>query len=1122
MKRVGLALAATILVAGSFAAWLFPRAIPTVVLDQRLTRQLALQRADSFFRAHDLAPPAPRAAVRFQADDSLLIFVDLAAGGKDTLEALVRGHDVAAFTWSVRAFVPGDVHEARVHFAPDGRVVGFRRTFAEADARPTISPDSARALADHVLGAWLGEATARWKLETSSYETRKTSGRVDRTYTFERTDRKVGAAPIRLDVVIAGDTPSSARSYAVIPEAFSRRYGEMRSANDFLALLATLGILGFGIAGVVALRRYAKSGQVRWREPLVVGGVIGAILTAAALNEVSLSWYGYDTATSPAVFEATIFAGALFAGVASGALVALTLAAAEALARDAFPAHLDWWKLWKLRGTREVAGRVAGGYAVAAIGVAYVALFYVITRKLLGWWVPSELLDDPNQIATPMPWLAGLGLSLQAGVWEEALFRALPLSLFSLWVGTRPRRNWWMALGVMGSALVFGFAHANYTSWPPYSRGVEIFFDACFWGVLFLTFGILVTVVAHFVYDLLLFGLFASAGTAIEYRVTAAIIVLALLAPAIAVVWQWIRQRGLLVAGGDARFAAWTPHEPEAEVPASLERTTHTLGARARMAAVATTVAAVFAVLVAPSTPVLGPRFTAARSRAIAVADSMLRARGEDPARWRRLARTVGDTSDAWPRFLHQHDAARLARDLAATYQIPAWWVVRYVRDTAAVAARAEEWRVRVLPDGTPLDARHIVPEGAHRDSPDATGARRIARLALERAGYDTLRLAEAKFEATARPARTDVTVTYTDSSTKLPGEAAARVWVSLAGDEPVVVRRGVELPETFLRADRDHAQRRAAISLFCGLALALSLVGGVIFVARRRAPLLDDVGAARRTTIVLVAALAIVLVGQSLNGMYTTLYLYDTATPWSTFVTEKGIGIALAFVPALMIWGLWLVLDSLRRRVGIPLLGDGPADSRRRDALVAGLGLGSIFTLLQRVSAFAAAQEIAGAPQTVLDQVVPALSGVLGTLAFVAMVVPLVAIPGLTIAGISRRRSVRISLWILMITLVAGAGASAAEFTYWPGATAVAVGVESLVVLLWALRTWGSACAWSWIVAALVNRALAGAHVALHAASSSETLAGALGIATSLALLALALRRMKASDAPSAPTQPG
>ena len=151
----GIALAAV-----AVAAWLFPRAVPTVALQQSLTRDVALARADSFFSAHSLAPAGARTAVRFQGDASLRTFVELAGGGLDSLNALVRGDDVAPFTWSVRAFVPGDPREARVEFAPDGRIIGFERELAEADERPAVSPDSGRRLAERVLDA-LGRRARR-------------------------------------------------------------------------------------------------------------------------------------------------------------------------------------------------------------------------------------------------------------------------------------------------------------------------------------------------------------------------------------------------------------------------------------------------------------------------------------------------------------------------------------------------------------------------------------------------------------------------------------------------------------------------------------------------------------------------------------------------------------------------------------------------------------------------------------------------------------------------------------------------------------------------------------------------------------------------------------------------
>jgi hypothetical protein len=298
-SRAPILVAVVALAAAATAAWLFPRAFPIVALRQSLTRDVVLARADSFFRAHALAPPRARTAVRFEGNDSLRTFVELAAGGHDSLNALVRGNDVAPFTWAVRAFVPGNPREARVDFAPDGRIIGFEQKLSDADRRPAVSADSGQRMAGITLGTWINDRADRWKFITSSYETKKISGRVDRTYTFERIDRRIGGAPIRAEVVIAGDTLARIESFVEIPESFRRRYSEMRSWNDLLALIATLGFVGIAIIGIIVLNRFSRDRQVRWREPMIVGAVIGALALAAALNEMPGNWFSYDTAMLP-------------------------------------------------------------------------------------------------------------------------------------------------------------------------------------------------------------------------------------------------------------------------------------------------------------------------------------------------------------------------------------------------------------------------------------------------------------------------------------------------------------------------------------------------------------------------------------------------------------------------------------------------------------------------------------------------------------------------------------------------------------------------------------------------------------------------------------------------------
>jgi membrane protease YdiL (CAAX protease family) len=1116
-SRIALVVAAVAVGAAATAVWLFPRAMPIIALEQSVTRDVALSRADSFFRAHQLAPSGARTAVRFHGNDSLRTFVELAGGGHDSLNALVRGRDVAPFFWTVRAFAPSNPREARVDFAPDGRIIGFAHRLAESDRRPAVSADSGRRLAESALGSWINDRADRWKLVTSSYETRKTSGRVDRSYTFERVDRKVGGAPIRTDVVIGGDSPISVRSYVEIPESFRRTYGEMRSANELLSLIASLGILAVAIAGVVFLSRGARDKRVRWREPMFVGTVIGVLALAAGLNEMPGSWFGYDTAMSPLAFQALIALGAMATAALTALLAGFTLAAAEVATRQAFPRHLDWWKLWKYRGTKEVAARVAGGYAASCIAFAYVAIFYLVTRTLLGWWVPSEVLDDPNQIASPLPWISGIAVSLNAGVWEEALFRALPLSLASLWIGRRANRRWWMAAGVIVSALIFGFAHSDYASWPPYSRGVEIFLDACFWGVLFLNFGIIVTVIAHFVYDLVLFGLFAASGSAAEYRISAAIIILALLSPALSVLWKAVRQRGLVSAPEDARFSAWTPETYEETTSDAVAVASHVFTARARQLAIAAVVLGIVVAVGRPPKPTLGPQFTADRARVVVVTDSVLRSRGGDPASWRKLTNVATDTLAAWSRFLREYDIVPEAQRIAASYHPPAWWVVRYVHTGGTAAERAEEWRIRLWPDGRPLDARHIIPDSAKRGDADSNAVRRIALAELAKAGVNTAMLQEAELKEIARPARVDATITYTDTSVKLPGGAVARAWVQIAGDEPLVARRGVELPESFLRADREKQTNRMLIGGLAGLLLMGGIITGVLIVSRRRAVLLDDGAMSRGQTLAFLGGLAVLAVLDRLQSLPTQLFSYDTSEPWGRFVGTTLLGFVAAVPIALFVLGVWLTLGALRRRVGVPLV---PAsDSPQRDMLVSGLGLGALVYAAARFDSLVPSSGLPRIPTTMLDAALPMLGGVAGIPAAALMTAAVVAIPILVVAGIASRWSVRALIAAAMAALVLVLAVNAAP----PGESdptrlvGLVVGV-ALVAL--AVRAWGTSSAMSWLVAALGFQALSGLRLAVYAPTVQERVAGALAMIVSAALASCSaspsMRREPLSRGPS------
>ena len=59
---------------------------------------------------------------------------------------------------------------------------------------------------------------------------------MDHTFTYERSDVTFSEGRVRLRLVVSGDKLTAVTYFLKIPEAFTRRYASMRSANELIGL----------------------------------------------------------------------------------------------------------------------------------------------------------------------------------------------------------------------------------------------------------------------------------------------------------------------------------------------------------------------------------------------------------------------------------------------------------------------------------------------------------------------------------------------------------------------------------------------------------------------------------------------------------------------------------------------------------------------------------------------------------------------------------------------------------------------------------------------------------------------------------------------------------------------
>ena len=896
-----------------------------------MDRVAALSEARRLTREFDWGPSDYRQAASFRVEERVRNFVELEGGGPAAFAGLLADGPFHPYQWVVRHFRGGEVREVEVRFRPDGAPYGFRERLAEDEPGAALDPDAARAIAENGTGAPWNVALDRYEPVEASREERP-GGRVDHTFVYERTDVRAGEGRFRLRLVVSGDRLTQLTHLVQVPEAFDRRYEEMRSANEGISIAGDFAILLiFGVGGIgVGLFVLLRQRRVLWRMPLVWGASIAFAQLLVGLNQWPLLWMGYDTATSETSFAIQQVTAQVAAFLAFTGVFTLSFMAAESLSRRAFPEHLQFWRVWSREGARSwtVLGHTVAGYLIVGIDLAFLVTFYWLTIGYLGWWSPSDALVNPDSLATVLPWLSPLAISLQAGFWEECLFRAVPLAGAAL-IGDRfGNRRAWIAGAFVLQIVIFGAGHAAYPTQPSYARLIELIVPSTIFGLLYLRFGLLPAIVMHFAFDAVLFAIPLFVSSAPGAWVDQGIFALIFLVPLWVALGARYRGGSWIEAPPALRNKAWSPRvaaEASEEPKPAPSRETTGPPALSAVAAVGVVGCGLWAYTA--TTPSESPPLEVGRAEAEAAAREVLAAQGVDPGGWTESSVVTSDLG-LQHRFVWTEAGEERHRELLGEYLGRPRWRVRYARFEGEVAARAEEHIVWVGPDGEPRRLEHRLAEDTAGAALSEEEARTLAQEALAGLGA-AANVSEVSAEESRRPARIDWTFTFRDEAVGDLVGGEARVAVEIAGDEVVDTRRYVFLPEEWRRTDE---QRRTVLSIAdiaSGIVMGLLLVAGAILAVVRWAR-----GAFNLRIALAVAGIELVVAVAAVASSWLVLLSdLSTAQPLSL---QLGVSIVGGLI------GAGLIATLLGLLAGhTAVLATGGSVAARAAAVWAGLAIG-------------------------------------------------------------------------------------------------------------------------------------------------------------------------------------
>ena len=425
---------------------------------------------------------------------------------------MLREHLYAAYTWRVRHFKEGETNETTIRFTPDGRPYGFVEKLRRTRPGRRSTPAAARRIAED-------GAAARWKVDLSQFRWSnrdRNGGRAAASTTRSPTSAPtptLNEGRYRLRLVVSGDRLTEVTHFIKIPEAFTRRYASMRSANESIGIGSAVGMVLLYVVGGIGVGLFFMMRQryVLWRQAAMWGVAVGGLQALAGAQRVPADLDGLrhgDPARRRSSRSSSRSSCASFVGfsVFFGAVVH---GGGNAVAPGVRPSPAVLARLGEGARRLDPGPRPAPSAATCSCRCSSptTSCSTCSMTQLFGWWSPAEALMHPDVLATYAPWLSAIANSFQAGFWEEALFRAVP----HRGRGAH-RRSLRQTQAVHrrspSSCRRSSSAPARAVSdQPSYARPVELILPSIGFGLLYLYFGLLPGIVLHFAFDVVWFAL---------------------------------------------------------------------------------------------------------------------------------------------------------------------------------------------------------------------------------------------------------------------------------------------------------------------------------------------------------------------------------------------------------------------------------------------------------------------------------------------------------------------------------------------------------------------------------------------------------------------------------------
>jgi len=443
-----------------------------------------------------------------------------------------KQHNFELFFWKTRFFKEKEKEQFYVTVsAKTGEVTGFSRIIEANAARDDQTEEEAKQKVLEFLKSKFQFDPKHYILHANLAT--KLDNRTNYSFSWEKKDvfvrwseeEDTGGGKLLVGATVSGDEILSFYKNSLkIPDQFHRYLRKkMNVGSNFAVIIRIMFfiVLTASIFFVVVRRNDIVMHTVK-RFCIALTCSLFVVQLLCYFNEFQSIIYRYPTTSSMTSYLWRYIVGVFFDVFIVTISILMPCLAGESLHYETSNNEKEGSFLHYLISTffsRNIFTMICFGYVIAIVLIGFQSAIFELGKKYLGVWVEYTWLAQFSE--SYFPFFTVFVVGANAAFSEELTFR-----LFSINLGKKFLKNTFLA--VLIPSLLWGFGHSTYPVFPMWFRGLEVTCLGLFLSFIYLKYGIIPVIVAHYLFDAFLGSSAYLLGHSNAYLFNGSIFILAL------------------------------------------------------------------------------------------------------------------------------------------------------------------------------------------------------------------------------------------------------------------------------------------------------------------------------------------------------------------------------------------------------------------------------------------------------------------------------------------------------------------------------------------------------------------------------------------------------------------